>query len=180
MKGLLLSLVTLTLYAVSTMLAGHFLRPKRHLYLFVFAIPIGVANFCLLYLLTPAGLGFLPDAWTTSKQLLDMAYGMAIFLFGCHSFVCVVFVACSGFSVSLLVATNVIGKEPASTEFLVSKFRMEDGRDRIYGWRVPHLEKRGYIRRDPNTGNYSLTVKGKLIAQVAEFAKRAMNLGEGG
>lgn len=180
MKGLVLSLLTLLLYGLSTMVAGHVLRPKRHLYLFVCAIPICAIFYVLFHLFTPVDLGFLSGAWTASNQLLDLLYGLAIFLFGCHSFVCVVFVACSSFSISLLVVIRQAGTEPTTTESLVAEFQVDEERDRIYGWRVPHLEKRGYIKCDPTTGRYSLTSKGWLIAQAAWLAKRTMNLGEGG
>ena len=180
MKGLIISLAVQILYGLSTMIAAHVFRPRRHLYLFVLAIPVWILGYLLLYALTPVDLFFLPQTWTASVRWVDFIYGLAVFLFFCHSFVCVVFVACSGFSISLLVAARQAGSQPATTDFLVNKFRVEDGGDRIYGWRVPHLEKRGYIRRSSATGGYLLTSKGRLIAQLARFTKWAMNLGEGG
>jgi hypothetical protein len=180
MKGLILSLTVAVLYGVSTMVAAHVFRPRRHLYLFVLAIPAWILSYLLLYVFTPADLFFLPQTWTASVGWVDFIYGLAVFLFICHSFVCAVFAGCSGFSISLLVAAKQSGNQTPTTDYLVAKFRVEDGGDRIYGWRVPHLEKRGYIRRNSATGGYVLTGKGCLIAQVARFAKWAMNLGEGG
>ena len=180
MKGLIISVIVAALYTVTTMIAAHLFRPRRHLYLFVFAVPAWVLGYALLYTMTPGNLWFLPETWISSARLVDWIYGLAVFLFFCHSFVCAVFAGCSGFSISLLVAIAQAGSQFATTPLLVTKFRTEDGGDRIYGWRVPHLEKRGYIQRNLATGEYALTGKGRLIAEVARFAKWAMNLGEGG
>jgi hypothetical protein len=180
MKGLILSVAALVLYGLLTMVAAHVLRPRRHLKLFVFAMPVGVVAYLLLYWLTPADLYFLPGGWICTNQRLDLLYGLVVFLFNCHSFICAVFVACSGFSVSLLVAIHRAGTQLLSTEDLVAMFRTADGSDRIYGWRVPHLVQRGYLRKDPESGSYTLTPKGRIIARIACYLKRMMNLKSGG
>lgn len=81
---------------------------------------------------------------------------------------------------SLLVALLQSPGQALSTKALINLFQLPDGSDRIYSWRIPDLERRGYIRKSPDTNTYSLTAKGRRAALVAFLAKRLMNLGEGG
>jgi hypothetical protein len=180
MKGLIISLAALVFYALSTMLAAHVLRPQRHLKLFVFAMPVGVMTYLLLYRFTPDDLYFLPRTWLCSNWRVDLLYGLVVFLFNCHSLVCALFGISGGFSVSLLAAIRQVGPQSLSTGELVARFRTADGSDRIYGWRVPHLVQRGYLRQDTESGNYALTAKGRVIAVAAFYLKRMMNLRSGG
>ena len=201
MKGLTLSLLVLALNIVSTAVAAHVLRPKGYLRLFtVVSLAWGVA-YIVLYAVTPKDLYFLPQTWMGSDRRFDMAYGFVVFLLNCHSFVDYFFATCSGFSVSLLVAIFNVGGKPTTTSDLLAKFKLESdaesGRvapgvgpvdtpmaphesDRIYAWRVPFLVKRGWIQKDPNSGHYSLTNTGRIIALIVHGLKRSMNLGEGG
>jgi DNA-binding IclR family transcriptional regulator len=88
--------------------------------------------------------------------------------------------SCGGFSTALLVAILQAGDEPATTGTLVAKFRLGENSDRIYGWRLPRLEKQGYVRQDPQSGRYLLTGKGRILAVITFCLKRIMNLGAGG
>ena len=59
-KGLILSLLVFVLYVGSTAVAGHVLRPRGHLRVFLLAsLPCGVVYF-ILYTVTPWDLWFLP------------------------------------------------------------------------------------------------------------------------
>jgi hypothetical protein len=180
MKGLLVSLVTLILYAASTIVVARLWRPRRHIYLFVLVGLAWIVGYIILYFVTPANLYFLPKAWMCSNIWLDFFYGLIVFLLNCHTFVDCVATACAGFSISLLVVILKAAGQTATTDELVAKYKLDDQTDRIYGWRVPHLERRGYIRRDPKTGHYFLTRKGRIIAVTTFCLKRMMNLGEGG
>lgn len=180
MKGLIISLATLVCYGLSTVVAAHVWRPKRHLKLFVYTIPVGVVVYLLAYWLTPSDLYFLPGNWICSNRWVDLIYGIAVFLIGCHGFACAAFVTCNGFSVSLLVAIHEARRQSVSTQNLVARFRTADGTDSIYNWRVPHLQERNYIQINPGNGQCMLTAKGLLVARLARFLKRLMNLGKGG
>ena len=120
-----------------------------------------------------------------------MAYGFAVLLLNCHSFVDFFFATCGGFSVSLLVAILNPGDKPITAADLSAKFKLEESKaesrrmgpeesNRIYAWRLPYLVKRGWIRKDPQTERYSLTNTGRIIARIVHGLKRSMNLGEGG
>jgi hypothetical protein len=200
-KGLILSLLVLVLYVGSTAVTAHVLRPRRYLRLFLLAsLPCGVAYF-ILYTVTPRDLYFLPSTWTGSDQSFDMAYGFAVLLLNCHSFVDYFFGTCGGFSVSLLVAILDAGAKPITTADLSAKFKLESETEsrrmapgvdsvdmpaapqesnRIYAWRLPYLVKQGWIRKDPQADHYSLTNRGRIIARIVHGLKRSMNLGEGG
>lgn len=180
MKGLLISLATSLLYSLTVIVGAQLYRPKRHVWLFYGTIAVLIPVYFVLYAITPRDLRFLSAGWICPNQGLDMAYGFVVFLLNCHNFACVIVPLCSGFSVSLLVAIQQSKGETATTDELLAKFKMTDGTDRIYGWRVPHLERRGYIRIDPQTGNCWLTPKGRWIARVTYVLKRLMNLGAGG
>jgi hypothetical protein len=200
-KGLILSLLVFVLYVGSTAVAAHGLRPRGHLRVFLLAfLPCGVGYF-ILYTATPRDLYFLPPAWTGSDQSFDIAYGFAVLLLNCHSFVDCFFATCGGFSVSLLVAILGAGGRPMATADLSTKFKLESEAEprrmapgvdpvdmpaarqesnRIYAWRLPYLVKRGWIRKDPKSEYYSLTNTGRIIARIVHGLKRSMNLGEGG
>lgn len=180
MKGLLVSLLALGLNAVSTVIAAHLLRPKRPLYLFALVALAWGVGYSILYAVTPEDLWFLPPTWMCSSKRLDFFYGLIVFALNCHNFIDCISASCGGFSVSLLVIMFRASGQPVTTDQLAAKFKLGDQTDSIYGWRLPHMEKRGYICRDPNTNHYSLTRKGRVTALIASCLKRMMNLGKGG
>jgi len=198
---LLVSLLALLLNMLFTAIAAHLLRPKRHLYLFAISSFAWGVVYVILFLVTPPDLYFLSPAWMINESWLDLVYGLILYFLNCHTFVDCFFATCGGFSVSLLLAISKQGQNTPSTEDLLAQFKLQpqsqpqgmvpgldpvDGTlapeesDRIYAWRVSHLEKRGYIHRDNATKHYTLTAKGRTIALITLALKRLMNLGEGG
>jgi len=111
---------------------------------------------------------------------LDATYGLVVFYLNCHSFIDTLYGTCGGFSVALLMSIYKAPGHTATAGDLLAKFKMPDGTDRIFGWRVPHLESRGYLHKNPQDGRYTLTPRGHAIAVITRFLKRAMNLGKGG
>lgn len=180
MKGLIISITVLLLYIIFAAFVAWCVRPRRHLKLFLLTFLPWIPGYFLLYSKTPPDLGFLPRAWICSNQWVDLFYGFSVLLLNCHTMVDCFFGICGGFSVSLLVALLQSPGQALSTKALINLFQLPDGSDRIYSWRIPDLERRGYIRRSPDTNTYSLTAKGRRAALVAFLAKRLMNLGEGG
>jgi hypothetical protein len=201
MKGLILSLLVLAFNVGTVAAIAHVLRPKGYLYLFTVASLAWGVGYIILYAVTPQDLYFLPRAWMCSDQRFDLAYGFVVFLLNCHSFVDYFYATCGGFSVSLLVAILNAEDKGATTVDLSAKFKLESEQtrrrvapgvgpvdtpvapqesDRIYAWRLPMLVKRGWIQKDPTTGYYSLTNRGRMIARVVFGLKQSMNLGEGG
>ncbi|HUI07358.1 MAG TPA: hypothetical protein VL486_10185 [Verrucomicrobiae bacterium] len=180
MKGLLISLAALLTFAAMATVAPRLVRLKRDLQLLVYVSPLGAVAYFILFAVTPPDLGFLPKTWMCSSARVDLFYGFAVYVLNCHTLIDCLSASCGGFSVSLLIIILRQRGQPASTDVLLAKFRLGDQADSIYGWRLPHLEKRGYIRKDPLTGYYSLTLKGRVVAVVAHRLKRLMNLGEGG
>jgi len=180
MKGLIISLAALLSFAVMAAVAARLVRLKRELQLLVYMAPLGAAVYFILFAVTPPNLYFLPEAWMCSSPKLDLAYGFVVYVLNCHTFIDCLSASCGGFSVSLLIIILRHGGQPTPTGALVGQFTLADQTDSIYGWRLPHLEKRGYVRRDPRTGGYSLTAKGRAVAVVTHRLKRLMNLGEGG
>ena len=179
MKGLLISLLTFVLYGLTAAVVAHVTRPKAYLKMFVLTTIVWAPGYFLLYFLTPANLGCLPIAWQCSNREFDVGYGFVVFLFNCHTFVDCFFGFCTGFSVSLLVAIlKAHGR--LSYDELVARFALEDGADRIYTWRLPYLQKIGWLNRDPVSGDYRLTGKGRILALIIFSLKRTMNLGKGG
>jgi hypothetical protein len=180
MKGLIVSVVALLLFAVMAAVAAHLVRLRRKLQLFVYMAPVGAAAYFILFAVTPSDLYFLPAAWTCSSEQLDLFYGFVVYVLNCHTLIDCLSASCGGFSVSLLIILLRHGGETVSTGALVARFKLAGEADSIYAWRLPHLEKRGYIRRDLQTGGFALTAKGRVVATTAYGLKRLMNLGEGG
>lgn len=180
MKGLLVSLLTLVLYGLSSVVVAQLVRPKRFITMFAAVAGAWSVGYFLLYAVLPANLYFLPESWLCSIQWFDMLYGFVVFLLNSHTFVDCFSGSCGGFSTSLLVAILQAGDQPATTEAVVAKFKLGENSDRIYGWRMPRLERQGYVRKDPSSGRYFLTSKGRILAVITFCLKRIMNLGKGG
>ena len=180
MKGLILSLAALLSFAAMAAVAARLVRLKRDLQLLVYMTPLGAAVYFILFAVTPPDLYFLPETWMCSSARLDRIYGFVVYALNCHTLIDCLSASCGGFSVSLLIIMLRHHGQPTSTDTFIAKFTLADQTDSIYGWRLPHLEQRGYIRRDPDTGGYSLTRKGRVVAVAALGLKRLMNLGEGG
>ncbi len=179
MKGFFVSIVALAGFLVSAVLAARVFRPRRHLHLFVPTAALWGGGYVALYLLLPASAGFLPVDWQSADPVLDGVYGFIVYWLNVHTTVDVFFATCGGFSVSLLSAILRSG-DGMRTEALVELFQGGHSGDKIYNWRVPHLERQGYLFRDAGRGKYQLTKKGRLLAQLTSLLKRAMNLGKGG
>ena len=131
-------------------------------------------------MLTPADLGFLPRAWTASLPAVDLLYGLVVYFLNAHSYIDFFFAFNGGFSMSLMLELLQAGEKGLSTEEIISGYRLPDGGDKIYGWRLPRLEETGYITIDPQTNVCRLTAKGRVVAALTRILKRFLNLGRGG
>jgi hypothetical protein len=179
-KGLIISLAAFVLYVASATLVAHLTKPERHgRILFPFVLVWTPAYF-LLFLLTPPDLGFLPPAWRCSLRWLDVSYGYVIFLLNCHSFIDFFYGFNGGFSTSLMQELHRAAPAGLPAPAIVGLYKRPDGTDAIYGWRLPQLERTGYIAVDRERGVCTLTPKGRAIARLARGCKRFLNLGSGG
>lgn len=178
MKGLLISLVTLFGFGLTAILIAHFTRPKTYLRLFVTTAAGWMPGYFLIYWLTPADLGFLPPAWQCANQEFDAGYGFVIFLLNCHTVVDCFFGFCTGFSVSMLLA--ILKADGLTEEQITGLFKLDDNTDRIYSWRLPYLQRIGWLQSEPGTNRYRLTSRGRRIAWITYTLKRLLNLGKGG
>jgi hypothetical protein len=180
MKGLLVSLAAFGLFIIVSAVASHFLRLKRHLHLFAMVALVCVIAYFIIYNVTPANLYFLPSGRMCPSPIFDQTYGLVVFFLNCHSFVDCFFASAGGFSTSMLMAILRNDGRCITTSAMVAKYKSGTQTDRIYGWRIPYLESKGYIRKDAGNGSYGLTAKGRVVATAAFVAKRLMNLGQGG
>lgn len=180
MKGLIISLSVFVLYAVSTIIVSHIRKPERHSCLLFGAVAAWTPAYFIVFFLTPCNLYFLPQSWIAMPMWLDIAYGYAVFLLNCHSFIDFFYGFNGGFSMSLMLDILRSKGRGISSEDIIEGYRVTDGMDKIYGWRLPHLEQTGYIRTDPRSSACCLTAKGRIIAKVALFFKRFLNLDIGG
>ncbi len=179
MKGTFVSLIAVVGFLLTAILAARLFKPSRHLHLFVPTAVLWGIGYVALYWCVPASAGFLPLAWQCPNPWADGVYGFLVYWLNIHTVVDVFFATCGGFSVSLLSAILRAGGG-MTTEELVGAFGGKEGGDKIYNWRVPHLERQGYLLRDSNSGTYRLTRKGRLVAYSTDILKRLMNLGKGG
>ena len=166
-------------FLITAIFAARLFRPSRHLQLFVPTALIWGGGYVGLYLCVPASAGFLPLEWQSSNAWTDGVYGFLVYWLNIHTVVDVFFATCGGFSVSLLSAI-LRAKGGMNTADLVEAYSGPQGGDKIYNWRVPHLESQGYLFRDTSSGAYQLTAKGRLVASFTNVLKRLMNLGKGG
>jgi hypothetical protein len=179
-KGLLISVIAFVCYVLSTMVVSHVVRPKGHLKTFALTLVAWTPLYFALYALTPRNVYILPEAWLSPITWLDAVYGFFIFVLNSHSYMDTFFAFNGGFSMSLMHAILTAGDQGMTAEELVAGFIGPDGVDKIYGRRIPNLEKMGCIRFDRETGLCHLTGKGRTIAKVDVMLKRLLNLGAGG
>ncbi len=180
MKGLLVSLVAFALYVLLTAVLSHILKPKHPARLFFPTVCFLAPSYFAIYFLTPADLFFLPESWQGGPTWLDMTYGLVVYLLNCHSYIDFFFGFNGGFSMSMMLEILRSDGGVLTVEQLTSRYFTEDGEDKIYGWRLPHLEATRCATIDRATGKCELTAKGRLVARTAIALKRFLNLGTGG
>lgn len=180
MKGLCLSLLAFVLLAVSAAVVSHLVRVERHSRLFWPAFAVWTAIYFVLYFLTPPDLYVLPAATLAERSWLDMGYGFVVFFFNFHSLLDFFFAVNGGFSTCLMLEIKKAGDRGLSTGEIAGMLRAPNGEDKIYAWRIPRLVDTGYLRVGPLGKGVVLTRKGRLVAKVAKFAKRTLNLKSGG
>jgi hypothetical protein len=176
MKGLLVSLLVFAAYVPLSAVLCHVLNIKRHGRLFFPMMGLSVPVYFAAYFLSPDDLGFLTPAWQATHRWVDALTGAVILVLNVHSFIDYFFAFNGGFSTSLML---LLRNGPRPTEELVAAYRGEDGLDKIYGWRIPFLLKKGYITIDDHRV-CRLTPRGVRAARIGIFAKRFLNLGRGG
>jgi hypothetical protein len=180
MKGLIISAVLFAAFVAFTALISHALKPRRYVIAFVYIFLLWSPLYFLCYMLTPRDLGFLKPSLLCSVAWVDMLYGYILFVLNFHSYIDFLGAFNGGFSTSLLVEVLRAGPEGCATQHLVAKYRRPGEGDAIYGWRIPLLAKGGWITVDTSSGIGRLTMKGTVVAHVAQLAKRLLNLGKGG
>lgn len=177
MKGLLVSLIVFAGYVPVSALLAHLLRVERHGKLFFPLMGLSVPCYALLFWLLPPDLGFLPRAWQATHVGVDAVTGAVILILNIHSFIDYFFAFNGGFSTSLML---LMRRGSRTAEDLIAQYRGRDGLDKIYGWRIPFLQTKGYAEIDPQTRLCRLTDRGIRAARLGLLAKRFLNLERGG
>lgn len=176
MKGLLVSLLLFVLFVPLAALLSHLFRVKRHGKLLFPMMALSAPVFFGVYALLPDDLGFLPPEWQATHAWVDALTGTIILVLNIHNFIDYFFAFNGGFSTSLML---LLHKRPRTSEELIAEYRGADGLDKIYGWRIPFLVKKGYVTVGPDHV-IRLTARGDRAARIGLFAKRFLNLGKGG
>lgn len=177
MKGLLVSLLVFAGYVPASALLAHLLRVQRHGKLFFPLMALSVPCYAAVFWCLPPDLGFLGPAWQATHVWVDAATGAVILVLNIHSFIDYFFAFNGGFSTSLLL---LVRRGCRRAEDLVAQFRGRDGLDKIYGWRIPFLQAKGYAVIDPQTRACRLTPRGLRAARLGILAKKFLNLERGG
>lgn len=180
MKGLLLSLIIFGLYVITTAIASHCIKPRRHSSFFLGFIIPAILSFSLSYYFTPANLVWLSPSWEAHYPWIDVTLGFVILLLNINSYFTWFFGFNGGFSTSLMLLLLRYKPQGATAHELIKHYYTSSGYDKVQGWRVPYLQAEGYLKIDPKTNFCSLTKKGTLIANLAKTAKKVLNLGTGG
>ncbi len=180
MKGLFISLVVFFLYVAFTILVSHFFRVKRHGRLFFPAVALWTPVYFILYFATPEDCGWIPETWLGNPRWLELIYGYIIYLLNCHSYIDFFFGFTGGFSMSLMCDLLLSGKKGRATAELITGFELENGGDKVYQRRIPHLAEAGMITVDGSQQICRATPKGKRWAAILSFIKRLLNLSKGG
>lgn len=180
MKGLILSALVFVAYCISAVVLSRVMRPQRHARLFAMLAGVWSVAYLGSYATTPRQLWILPGGWTGDPQWLDAGAGLLALLLNVHSFVDFFYGFNGGFSTSLLL--NLLRRHPQSvpTPELTDRYRDVAGHDKIVAWRLPALQRDGFVVVDAATGECSLTPRGRAVARLARFVKRVLNLGKGG
>lgn len=180
MKGLLLSLAVFVLYFISTVVLSHVFRFQRHSKLFLPAAALWTPVYFALYYFTSPSLGILSPPWMATYAWVDVIYGYAALLLNIHSYMDFFFGFNGGFSTSMMVKLMRAGPEGMTTEEMIACYRLPDGTDKIFAWRLPRLVETGYIVLEPISGRCRLTPKGRVVARLGALCKNILSLGKGG
>ena len=180
MKGLVISSAIFAAYVVFTVVVSHFGGIRRYGRVFFPAVVIWTPFYFASYALTPADCWFLPATWLAKPLWLDVVYGYVVYLLNCHSYIDFFFGFTGGFSTSLLREILVSGPQGCTTEELATGVFTEDGRDKVYERRIPHLTEAGMIRVSGADRLCVATVKGRRWATLLSAVKRMLNLDKGG
>jgi hypothetical protein len=180
MKGLIISLLTFVLYIIITALLAHTFKPRHIGKLFFPSVVWWSPIYFVLYYLTPSNVYFLPESWLTSMTWLDVSYGYVVYLLNCHSYIDFFFGFNGGFSMSLMFEIFRAPGQRLKKEILVKKYYTDEGLDKIYSWRLPHLLNANCIVMNDRGDCCKLTDRGRRIAIITKGLKRFLNLSEGG
>lgn len=180
MKGLIVSLFACLVSLVGSAITSHCVRPARHFPVFVGWAAAGAVVYGIAYAVTPADLWFLGPGWQWRPAEFDALYGFVVYCLNCHTWIDLFYATCGGFSSAILLVMRRAGRPISSAEASAAFRGGDHGGGRIYAWRIPKLVANGYLRRHADTDRICLTGKGRAVALVAAFLKRAMTLGQGG
>jgi hypothetical protein len=179
-KSLVLVVVGLAGYFLTTVLACHFGKPLRQARVFHLHMRVWMLLVAALYLLSPRDLGFLPASSSNDLRVVGLFYTLGLLVLGGYFYMAVFFGLNGGFSTSILHGLSHRGERGLTTDEVLGLFRGEGEMDKIYAWRLPRLVETGYVDCDRATGLYRLTAKGRFAARVGLVMKWTLNLGKGG
>ncbi len=180
MKGLIVSLFVFAAYVLATFAVARLWRVKRHGRLFFRSIAIWSPIYFLAYYCTPSNLWILPQSWLGVPAWLELLYGYVIFLLNCHSYIDFFFGFVAGFSMTLLRDILLAGPQGRTTAELLAGFQMEDGQDKAYRRRIPHLAEAGMITVEEPGQICHITPQGRRWAMILSFFKKLLNIAKGG
>lgn len=174
LKGVVLAVIAILLFLVVHVTIFRISVPRlRFIALTRLACVIGLL-YVLAYLLTPPTLGFLPKDLVGGGWAIDFVNGMFIYVFLFIGYSMSYFLVDRGFSARIMVEIEQSPERRLVPDEIARRYSIAMVLDR----RLNEMLEIGQIHvRD---GRYRNTEKGHRAASVFRFAKRFLQLGEGG
>ena len=177
MKSLLLAGFSFLLLILLSIIFLRCYRGKKYLHMFLAAYIISFSFYALLYLLSPANLGFLTDSLIDEGQGIGFVNGFLILFLLFHCFADVSYTTVlTGFSTNLIV--HIAKRGALKAEDLDAIYGLSAVHDPVTEWRISHLVNGLYVAAEG--GGYRLLPKGRRVAVIARFLQRLFNTREGG
>jgi len=179
MKGVALALFG---FGVFLSIAIFLLRArswKKHYKALLIALPPGLLVYAASYAITPRDLYGMPPNWIEPSSSVDFFNGLLIFMLLMHCVWDVLYAAAvTGFSAGLMVKLDGAMPHGMTADRLIQHYQRKGGQDAVFERRIANLVLGGYIERQGE--NIRLTLKGTIVALVARFFKKFLNVGKGG
>ncbi len=169
LKGLILSVALILVWALSLLSALQFAAPRRVYKTMVICFAPIVPAYLLLYVLTPASFGFLP------AQLAEVGFALGLM----DGLIVLVLLFCTGvlfyFHVARSITLRLLLEFGLSPDAVLSIEAIERayGVHQIIEHRIEAMAANGYL--SATSGRYHVTVKGRFVSLLAQLVRKLVH-----
>ncbi len=174
LKGLALALFAFILFLIVHVLVFRAFRPTRRFDTMVRIMGVlGVLTICL-HRMTPATMGFLPEAYVRAGWAVDLLNGLLVYGFLFIGYCMFYFLIDRGFSGRIMIEIESSPERRLRQADIAARYSLE----MVLHRRLTEMVEIGRVTLE--NGRYLNTGKGRAAAALFRFSKWFLQLGEGG